>query len=117
MKDVYGNVPLPVTPSARDARKRWAAFIKQICETDPVAGPKCSSEMKTIAVIGRNQTGVIEKILRHCGLSEEAPARAPPPDPEPIHAYIPGLSTAVAAGENSPWRNSRTAGGNRLAIR
>ena len=103
MKDVYGNVPLPVTPSARDARKRWAAFIKQICETDPVAGPKCSSEMKTIAVIGRHQTGVI--------------ARAPPPDPEPIHAYIPGLSTAVAAGENSPWRNSRTAGGNRLAIR
>jgi hypothetical protein len=51
------------TPSAKEARKRWAALIKQVYEME-----------------------VIEKILRHCGLWEEAPARAPPsvPEPEPV---------------------------------
>jgi hypothetical protein len=34
--------------------------------------------MKIIAFIERHQTGVIEKILRHCGLWGESPARAPP---------------------------------------
>jgi hypothetical protein len=70
-------------PSAREARKRWAALIKQVYETDPLACPKCGSEMKIIAFIERDQGEVIEKILRHCGLWEEAPARAPPPVPEP----------------------------------
>jgi hypothetical protein len=34
--------------------------------------------MKIIAFIERRQTEVIAKILRHCGLWEEAAARAPP---------------------------------------
>ena len=40
--------------------------------------------MKIIAFIQRDQGEVIEKILKHCGLWEEAPARAPPPVPEPV---------------------------------
>jgi len=34
--------------------------------------------------IERRQTEVVEKILRHCGLWEEAPARDPPPVSEPV---------------------------------
>ena len=35
--------------------------------------------MKIISFLERDQSEVIEKILRHCGLWEEEPARAPPP--------------------------------------
>ena len=53
-------------------------MIKQVYESDPLSCPKCGSEMKIIAFIEARQTGVIEKILRHCGLWEESPARGPP---------------------------------------
>jgi len=66
------------SPTAREARKGWAALIKQVYETNPLCCPKCGSEMKIIAFIERHQTEVIEKILRHCGLWEESPARGPP---------------------------------------
>ena len=51
---------------------------------DPLDRPKCGAEMKIISFIERDQSEVIEKILRHCGLWEEAPARAPPSVPEPV---------------------------------
>jgi len=35
-----GSAAPPRTPSAREARKRWAALIKQVCETDPLTCPK-----------------------------------------------------------------------------
>ena len=70
-------------PGGKQARKRWAALIKQVYEADPLACPKCGSEMRIIAFIERRQTEVVEKILRHCGLWEEGPARDPPPVPEP----------------------------------
>ena len=69
-------------PTAREARKGWAALIKQVYESDPLSCPKCGSQMKIIAFIERRQTEVIEKILRHCGLWEESPARAPPAEEE-----------------------------------
>ena len=78
-----GETAAPRAPNAREARKRWAALIKQVYETDPLACPKCGSTMKLIGCIEQHQSEVIEKILRHCGLWEEAPARAPPQDPEP----------------------------------
>ena len=78
-----GSVAPPRAPSAREVRKRWAALIKQVYEINPLACPKCSSEMKIIAFIERRQTEVVEKILRHCGLWEEPPARDPPPVPDP----------------------------------
>ena len=69
-------------PSAKQARKVWAALIKQVYEVDPLVFPECSDQMKIIRFIERHQTEVIERILRHCGLWEEAPARYPPPAPE-----------------------------------
>jgi len=74
-----GGTGIPArSPSAREARKRWAALIKQAYETDPLSCPKCGSAMNIIAFIERDQGDVIEKILRHCGLWEEQAARAPP---------------------------------------
>lgn len=66
-------------PTAREARKGWAALIKPVYQSDPHLCPKCGSEMKIIAFIERHQREVIEKILRHSGLWEESPARGPPP--------------------------------------
>ena len=66
------------SPPARKARRGWAALIKQVYEADPLCCPKCGSAMRIIAFIERHQTEVIEKILRHCELWEEAPARGPP---------------------------------------
>ena len=76
-----GNAPRPgqqESPSGRQARKRWAALIKQVYEVDPLLCPKCGGTMKIISFIERDQKEVIEKILRHCGLWEEEAARAPP---------------------------------------
>ena len=66
------------SPTAREARQGWAALIKQVYEADPLCCPRCGAELKIIAFIERHQTDVIEKILRHCGLWEEQPARGPP---------------------------------------
>ena len=69
---------LASAPSAKQARRRWAALIKQVYEVDPLVCAKCGGQMKIISFIERRQSEVIEKILRHCGLWEDAPARAPP---------------------------------------
>ena len=71
-------------PSAKQARKRWAALLKQVYEVDPLLCPKCGAEMKVIAFIEQHQREVIEKILRHCGLWGEALAGAPPTAPETV---------------------------------
>jgi len=71
------GIPAP-SPTAREARKGWAALIKQVYELDPLQCPKCGAEMKVIAFIERRQTEVIEKILRHCGLWDQPSARATP---------------------------------------
>ncbi len=71
-------------PGAKEARKRWAALIKQVYEVDPLVCPQCGGQMKIISFIERDQNEVIEKILRHCGLWEEAPARDPPAVPESV---------------------------------
>jgi len=63
-------------------QKKWAALIMQVYEKDPLLCPKCGCEMKRIALIEPGQSKVIEKILRHCGLWNEDPARAPPPPEE-----------------------------------
>jgi hypothetical protein len=67
------------SPTAREARKGWAALVKQVYEADPLLCPRCGATMRIIAFIERHQTEVIEKILRHCGLWEEEGARGPPP--------------------------------------
>jgi hypothetical protein len=67
--------------TARAARKRWAALIKQVYESDPLLCPRCGSTMRIIAFIERHQTEVIERILRHCGLWEQEKARGHRPRP------------------------------------
>jgi hypothetical protein len=79
-----GNGESILGADRKTARKRWAALIKQVYETDPLVCPKCGGEMKIISFIERHQSEVIEKILRHCGLWEEAPARGPPSVREPV---------------------------------
>jgi len=71
-------LPVAPSPTSREARKGWAALIKQVYEADPLTCPKCGATMRMVAFIERHQTAVIEKILRHCGLWEDAPARGPP---------------------------------------
>ena len=71
-------------PGGKQARKRWAALIKQVYEVDPLSCPKCGEEMRIIAFIERRQGEVVEKILRHSGLWDEAPERAPPAQPESV---------------------------------
>jgi hypothetical protein len=55
----------PRTPSAREARKRRAALITQVPETDPLACSKRGAEMQIIAFVERDQDEVIEELLRH----------------------------------------------------
>jgi nucleoid DNA-binding protein len=72
------------SPTAREARKGWAALIKQVYEADPLSCPRCGAELRIIGFIERHQTEVIEKILRHCGLWEDQAARAPPSVKVPV---------------------------------
>ena len=71
----------PHSPSAREARKGWAALIKQVYEAEPLCCPRCGAAMRIISFIESRQTEVIEKILRHCGLWEDASPRGPPVSP------------------------------------
>jgi hypothetical protein len=50
------------SPTAREARKGWAALIKQVYEADPLCCPKCGTTMRIIAFLERRQTEVIEKL-------------------------------------------------------
>jgi hypothetical protein len=52
-----------------------------VCEVDPLKCPKCGGEMRIISFI--EETAVIEKILRHCGLWREPPIRPPPEEKPP----------------------------------
>jgi hypothetical protein len=62
----------------RRASRTWAMLIKKIFEVDPLACPKCGSQMTVVAFIEPPQGDVIEKILRHCGLWQPATPRPPP---------------------------------------
>ena len=54
------SVPAPAPkPTAKEARKRWAALIKQVYQADPLLCPKCGGQMKIISFIERHQSEVI----------------------------------------------------------
>jgi hypothetical protein len=52
---------------------------------DPLACPQCGGQMKVIAFFEPPQGGLIEKILRHCGLWHSSSAWAPPPEDGSVH--------------------------------
>jgi len=68
------------TEFCRKRRKTWAALIQCVYEVDPLKCTKCVGTMKIISFIEKCQTGLAEKILRHCGLWIDAPQRPPPVD-------------------------------------
>jgi hypothetical protein len=67
------EVPPPAISQA--LKRRWAHFIKQAYEADPLLCPQCGGPMRIIASI--DQAAVIEKILTHLGLWP-AQAHSPP---------------------------------------
>ena len=84
--------PPIIAPAKLDHRRRWAILIKRIYQADPLLCPKCGGTMKIIAFIEARQDDVIRKILQHCGLWRDPPARAPPkpsPPSKPVRS-IPG---------------------------
>ncbi len=56
---VKGNGESILGADRKTARKRWAALIKQVYETDPLLCPKCGGQMKIISFIERHQSEVI----------------------------------------------------------
>ncbi len=70
--------------------KQWRELIKKIWEVDPLICPRCSGEMKIIALLDDRE--IIEKILKHLKLwSEPAPdtARGSPESVIPDNIYEP----------------------------
>lgn len=53
----------PSSVSDREARSTWAKLIAQVYEVDPLICPRCSAEMRVLAVITEPQE--VLKILRH----------------------------------------------------
>jgi len=85
------NLPSPSGRGAggeglpRRASRTWAMLIKKIFEVDPLACPKCGSQMTVVAFIEPPQGDVIEKILRHCGLWQPSTPRPPPRGEGSVH--------------------------------
>ena len=72
--DVSAHLPRRI-PSAK-----WRELIKKVWEADPLICPRCTKEMRIVALI--DQAAVIERILRHLGLREQGvrvtPSTGPP---------------------------------------
>jgi len=77
--DVSEHKPCPI-PSAK-----WRELIKKVWEADPLLCPKCSREMRIVALI--DDRAVIERILRHLGLWEQG-VRVFPARPQRTFALI-----------------------------
>ena len=75
--DVSEHLPRRI-PSAK-----WRELIKKVWEADPLICPRCSKEMRIVALI--DQQAVIERILRHLGLWEQG-VRVTPSTGPPAHA-------------------------------
>ena len=63
--------------SRRIPSKKWRELIKKAWEADPLRCPKCSREMPIVSLI--DEQDVIERILRHLGLSQEGVRIHPAP--------------------------------------
>ena len=64
--------------STRTFRRSWARLIQKVYQVDPLVCPKCRGEMRIISFI--EDSGVIEKILRHLGLWKTRNHDPPEPD-------------------------------------
>ena len=64
--------------TATRSSQTWAMLIKRVYEVDPLCCPQCGGQMKVVAFLEPPQGGVIEAILKHCGLWQASTPRAPP---------------------------------------
>ncbi len=78
---VDGEEPLAITYSPL-----WAMLLGKIFEINPLLCPSCGGEMKIIAFV--TDTEPIQKILRHIGERDHAPAISPARDPPVFCAEI-----------------------------
>ena len=53
----------PCSVSAKESRSTWARLIAQVYEVDPLICPRCSAQMRILAVITEPEE--VRKILRH----------------------------------------------------
>ena len=91
--------PYDLIPSAK-----WRELIKKVWEADPLICPRCSKEMRIVALI--DQAAVIERILRHLGLWEQGvrvtPSTGPPPTPVSRERIV-RLRSEATARQVEPW--------------
>ena len=68
----------PEPEALRDAKRRWAELLRRLFEVDPLACPRCGTEMRIVACI--TEPATIDRFLEH--LRRSAPThprqRAPP---------------------------------------
>ena len=87
--------------ASSEATRRWAAFLQQIFEVDPLACPTCHSAMRIVAFI--TQASVIDQILAHLrarpALAAHTGARSPPSTRAPASR---GASRAPRTSADAP---------------
>lgn len=91
--DVSEHKPRHI-PSAK-----WRELNKKVWEADPLVCPRCSHEMRIVALI--DERAVIERVLRHLGLWEQGVRVSPsagPPAPVPGERIIELVIGAVGGG-------------------
>ncbi len=74
----------PVPLALREARRRWAEFLRQLFEVDPLRCPGCGAAMRIVAFI--TQRAVIDRILDHLRRARDSargPPKRPPRPPRP----------------------------------
>ena len=69
--------------SSKAYRRKWAAWVKKIWNTDPLVCPKCGDKMSIIAFI--DECAVVKKILTAMDLWEIPPRAPPKPLPQDEH--------------------------------
>ena len=85
-----GNAVAVIDVSEHKSRRipsaKWRELIKKVWEADPLVCPRCSHEMRLVALIDDRK--VIERILRHLGLWDQgvrvSPATGPPAPAERV---------------------------------
>ena len=95
--DVTEHLPRRI-PSAK-----WRELIKKVWEADPLLCPRCSREMRIVALI--NDGDVIERILRHLGLWQQGVRVIPPTGPPNLKTpeRIVHLRSEATARQVEPW--------------
>ena len=53
----------PLPEAVREARRRWAELLRRIFEIDPLACPRCGTQMCIVACI--TEPTVVDRILEH----------------------------------------------------